>query len=131
MPYQLGWLVKGRVLEVRLIGRCQADEIRLLDQQVVRELQSYPNSTIHLLFDVTELDYLPALSTMRTIESIYQPNVGLGINFGPLSPVIRSIIIGLARLVGIRQRFFSTRKRALHFLMSIEPDLILPPDDSR
>src|SRR5262245_28328857 len=85
------WLVESRIALVKLTGKPDADELKAVDVEVVKMMQSVPENTVHLMLDFSQADSLPPFNALRTLQSRHQPNKGWVIIFGEISPLIRAI----------------------------------------
>ena len=127
MPYQLSWLVEGRVIQVMFSGETTVLEL----QEFVRAIKGYldQGEKVHIISDVSLVEKFPmnlGLLNMLTSDMIRHPHLDWGVTVTPNS-LTRHVAAMVMEIGRIRFRVFATRREGLAFLNKADttlPDLL-------
>ena len=64
MPYQVAWLVEGRIVYVRMEGISTPEEAHSFDQDIKPYLDNAQAPLLHIIFDARWLTQLPNIKPL-------------------------------------------------------------------
>jgi hypothetical protein len=126
MPYELTWLVEGRVVLGKFIGQLAEDSIPEYDKTMLEYLNIGTGALVHQLADARELESMPGMAALNKLTYGRHPRMGWQLSFGLRKPLIKMAINIMSQVFKMRSRNFDTQEEALDFLQSVDatlPDL--------
>jgi hypothetical protein len=110
---------------MKISGHHSAEDVFKADLELIALYQTTPFQKIHLIFDFTETQSIPPISTIIRVKIGRQINLGWVIIFGSLHPLVRIITATSLRIFNLPFRLVASRAEALQFLTM--SDSTLPP----
>ena len=126
MPYELTWLVEGRVVLGKFSGQLKEEDIPAFDELMLTHLNAGTGALVHHLADLRELDSMPGLAGLSKFTYVKHPHMGWQISFGLRRPLVKMVANIMSQVFKVRTRDFDTLEEALAFLQSVDatlPDL--------
>lgn len=133
MPYEINWLIRGRVLEHRLWGEQTIEDIESIRQEAATSfLPDAAPPRLHLLFDITELEsfsfnvaeFMASPLNLNLPEDKLSLLNGWRIYFGKDDKTFRLVVSIFHQSHGHSIKWFPTREEAISFLSRIDSTLL-------
>jgi hypothetical protein len=122
MPYQLSWLVEGRIILNKSWGTLTKEEIPRYDQEMLNLLDAGTAPLVHCISDITELENMPGVTAMTQFTFVKHPCMGWQLAYG--GKLAMTLIGNLAsQIFRMRFRSFRNREEALAFLQQVDSTL--------
>jgi hypothetical protein len=112
-----------KMIETKFEKKLTLLEMVEYDAIIVEMLDTAPQP-VHVLADVTSLEYFPSLGNARQIKSIHHPNFGWCVLVGNKNPIMKAVTLLVGTLFGNRIQWLATREEAFAFLQRMDNTLI-------
>ena len=125
MGFENSWLVPGKVVYSRVIGKITLEELSNVSEMTIKMFEESDSPLIHLIIDESELDKLPVSikSFSEASTLLKHPQMGWMIMYGTddrMAKFMSTIITGIAK---VRHRRFRTFEECLAFLKTVDSTL--------
>jgi len=124
MPYEVQWLVEGRVILAELIGDLSPDEMPAFNQLMHQYLDQSDATKVHYIVDTTRIGKMTGLNPMRTFTFPKHPRMGWTVGVGISNPAIRMIGHVASYFFRMRAKEANTVEEGLAFLQRMDSTLL-------
>jgi hypothetical protein len=128
MPYEVDWLVAGRVIRARCSGILTIHELEENNYRVLQLLDEGEQYKVHILVDNRNLEQFPAnVDRIRKSTELMAEHPALGwvVTVNATNRILAALGAAMAVITGVRHKNFSRTSEALAFLQA--QDETLPP----
>ena len=117
MPYELGWLAPGRVIDVSVQESITLAEIETASRNAIPLLDAGVTQ-VHMLVDISALRTYPVRASVITdsAPALRHANFGWLVIYGVTSLTLEVMLTIVVKLTRVRCRVVSSRAEALQFL---------------
>src|SRR5262245_26858357 len=122
MPYQLSWLVEGRIISGKFSGKIPKELIPVFDREMLSYLDAGTAPLVHCISDITDLESAPSLTAMIQFTYVKHPRMGWQILCGG-KPALKLLGNLASQVFRIRFRSFGSLEEALAFLQQVDSTL--------
>lgn len=125
MPFEISWLVEGRVIFAKLSGVLNEQDATLYDEHICYYLNWGKAAYIHSVVDCTQLQQIPSFQTLAHMKLLQHPHLGWTVTIGTnRNKVVHMLMSMMSQRGKGRLRQVEEMDDALAFLQEI--DLKLP-----
>lgn len=123
MPSRITWLIQDHLILLRNIGQITAEDVQNTDTEILHLLNLSSKPLIHVIIDDRQMDGMPGLKVMMSLQFIRHAHIGWVISHQE-NPVLRMVGAVVGSAVKLRFRFVKDIHEGLEFLAKV--DLTLP-----
>jgi hypothetical protein len=126
MPYNISWLVEGRVILAELTGEVSVEEFRSYDRTMCKHLDDAAAPQAHYLVNTSQLESVPDLNDTKEFAFLKHPHLGWTAAVGTFDPLVRLVGNLMSKVYKMRTRELKSLEEAFDFLQQADttlPDL--------